>query len=41
MLVSNYEDAQQEAVATGAVAGFGKASVGHPEMLGRVAPFLA
>jgi two-component system chemotaxis response regulator CheY len=40
MLVSNYEDAQEEAVAAGAEPGFGKAALGRPEMLGRVRPFL-
>jgi len=30
MLVSNYEDAQQEAVAAGALPGFGKAALGDP-----------
>ncbi len=30
MLVSNYEDAQNEAVAAGAVAGFGKAALADP-----------
>jgi two-component system chemotaxis response regulator CheY len=40
MLVSNYEDAQEEAVAAGAVPGFGKAALGQPHMLGRVRPFL-
>jgi two-component system chemotaxis response regulator CheY len=40
MLVSNYEDAQAEAVTAGAVPGFGKAALGQPHMLGRVAPFL-
>ena len=40
MLVSNYEDAQEEAVAAGAEPGFGKAALGRPEMLGRVQPFL-
>jgi two-component system chemotaxis response regulator CheY len=40
MLVSNYEDAQIEAVAAGAAPGFGKAAVGLPEMLLRVQPFL-
>jgi two-component system chemotaxis response regulator CheY len=40
MLVSNYEEAQQEAAAAGAVPGFGKAAVGRPEMLSRVRPFL-
>jgi len=33
MLVSNYEDAQKEAVAAGALAGFGKASLGRPAMI--------
>src|SRR5262245_42002286 len=32
MLVSNYEDAQQEAVAAGALPGFGKASLDGPVM---------
>jgi two-component system chemotaxis response regulator CheY len=40
MLVSNYEDAQQEAVSAGAVPGFGKAALGLPQMLARVKPFL-
>jgi two-component system chemotaxis response regulator CheY len=34
MLVSNYEDSQQEAVARGALPGFGKAALGQPRMLG-------
>ncbi len=33
MLVSNHEDAQQQAVAAGALPGFGKASLGQPRML--------
>ncbi len=33
MLVSNYEDAQRDAVAAGAVPGFGKAALGQPAML--------
>jgi CheY-like chemotaxis protein len=41
MLVSNYADAQQQAVEAGAEAGFGKSSVGRPEMLERLRPFLA
>jgi two-component system chemotaxis response regulator CheY len=41
MLVSNYADAQAEAVAAGAVPGFGKASLGRPEMLERVRPYLS
>ncbi len=40
MLVSNYDDAQREAVEAGAEPGFGKASLGRPEMLDRVRPFL-
>jgi two-component system chemotaxis response regulator CheY len=36
MLVSNYEDAQKDAIAAGAVPGFGKAALGQPAMLGRV-----
>jgi two-component system chemotaxis response regulator CheY len=36
MLVSNYEDAQAEAVAAGAVPGFGKAQLGQPCMLERL-----
>jgi CheY-like chemotaxis protein len=40
MLVSNYADAQEEAVAAGAEPGFGKAALGRPEMLERVRPHL-
>jgi two-component system chemotaxis response regulator CheY len=36
MLVSNYDDAQQEAVGLGALPGFGKAALGQPRMLDRV-----
>jgi two-component system chemotaxis response regulator CheY len=36
MLVSNYADAQEEAVAAGALPGFGKSSLGQPDMLERV-----
>ena len=36
MLVSNYDDAQSEATAKGALPGFGKGSLGHPAMLERV-----
>jgi PleD family two-component response regulator len=36
MLVSNYDDAQREAVAAGALPGFGKASLGAPQMVNRV-----
>jgi hypothetical protein len=34
--VSNYDDAQREAVAAGAELGFGKASLGAPQMINRV-----
>ena len=40
MLVSNYEDAQTQAVAVGAEAGFGKATLGRPAMLACVRPYL-
>jgi CheY-like chemotaxis protein len=40
MLVSNYEDAQFEAVQAGAAAGFGKAALGHPQMLARLEAYL-
>lgn len=40
MLVSNYEDSQKEAEKIGAASGFGKASLGRPQMLERVRPFL-
>ena len=40
MLVSNYADAQRQAVEAGAAPGFGKASLGRPEMLDKVRPFL-
>jgi two-component system chemotaxis response regulator CheY len=36
MLVSNYDDAQDEAVRAGATRGFGKAALGHPQTLGRL-----
>jgi two-component system, chemotaxis family, chemotaxis protein CheY len=36
MLVSNYQDAQENAVKAGALPGFGKASLGRPQMLERV-----
>lgn len=41
MLVSNYDDAQREAVAAGALPGFGKASLGQPQMVARVREVLA
>jgi len=40
MLVSNYDDAQAEAVRVGAAPGFGKAALGQPHMLARVEPYL-
>jgi two-component system, chemotaxis family, chemotaxis protein CheY len=40
MLVSNYEEAQAEAVQAGALPGFGKAALGQPHMLARVKPLL-
>jgi two-component system chemotaxis response regulator CheY len=40
MLVSNYDDAQSEAVAVGAVPGFGKAALGRPAMLELLAAYL-
>jgi CheY-like chemotaxis protein len=40
MLVSNYLDVQEEAVAAGAAPGFGKSELGRPQMLARVRPFL-
>jgi CheY-like chemotaxis protein len=36
MLVSNYDDAQREAVAAGALPGFGKAALVQPAMLTRL-----
>lgn len=40
MLVSNYQDAQEQAVQAGATAGFGKAALGQPIMLARVESYL-
>ncbi len=40
MLVSNYEDAQREAVAAGARPGFGTAALAQPNMLARVREML-
>ncbi|MEX2287075.1 MAG: hypothetical protein WD648_08305 [Planctomycetaceae bacterium] len=40
MLVSNYADAQQAAVIAGAEYGFGKAELGSPHTLERLAKFL-
>jgi two-component system chemotaxis response regulator CheY len=41
MLVSNHADAQQQAVALGAVAGFGKAALGDPITVARLRDALA
>jgi two-component system, chemotaxis family, chemotaxis protein CheY len=40
MLVSNYEDAQAQAVREGAAPGFGKSALGQPHMLARVENYL-
>lgn len=40
LLVSNYEDAQEQAVQAGAKPGFGKAALGQPHMLARLEPYL-
>lgn len=40
MLVSNHEDAQEQAVQAGATSGFGKAALGQPQMLARVETYL-
>jgi CheY-like chemotaxis protein len=40
MLVSNYEEAQTQAVQAGAMPGFGKAALGQPHMLARVETYL-
>jgi two-component system chemotaxis response regulator CheY len=40
MLVSNYPEAQAEAVAAGAAEGFGKAQVGTPDTAAKLAKFL-
>jgi two-component system chemotaxis response regulator CheY len=41
MLVSNYEDAQEEAIEAGAVPGFGKAALGTPATIERLRRHLA
>ncbi|QDU38951.1 hypothetical protein Mal4_32830 [Maioricimonas rarisocia] len=41
MLVSNYADAQQSAVAAGAQPGFGKAEIGDPQVTARLAEVLS
>jgi two-component system chemotaxis response regulator CheY len=40
MLVSNYDDAQREAVRRGALPGFGKAALRSPESIGRLREIL-
>jgi two-component system, chemotaxis family, chemotaxis protein CheY len=40
MLVSNFEEAQREALQAGALPGFGKSALGQPAMLGRVRSIL-
>jgi CheY-like chemotaxis protein len=41
MLVSNYEEAQLQAVAKGALPGFGKAAMGQPNMIARLETIFA
>jgi DNA-binding response OmpR family regulator len=41
MLVSNYPESQESAVAAGAVYGFGKAELGNPDVVERLAAILA
>src|SRR5437899_1295631 len=41
MLVSNYPDAQQKAVALGALPGFGKAALDEPDTIARLRDVLA
>lgn len=40
MLVSNYDEVQEQAVGLGAERGFGKAMLSHPRMVGLLKPFL-
>jgi hypothetical protein len=40
MLVSNYADAQRDAVGRGALPGFGKSALRQPETLSRLAEVL-
>lgn len=40
MLISNYQDAQDRAVAAGAIPGFGKAELGDPESVTKLAAYL-
>ncbi|HMO35333.1 MAG TPA: hypothetical protein PKA06_04760 [Gemmatales bacterium] len=41
MLISNFPEAQAEAVAVGAIPGFGKSEVGKPAWVEKLKPFLA
>lgn len=40
MLVSNFEEAQQKAMAVGALPGFGKSALGKPHLLEQLRPLL-
>jgi len=40
MIVSNFEEAQQSAVAAGGEYGFGKSELGDPEVVNRLKPYL-
>lgn len=40
MLITNYEDHQQTAIAAGAVHGFGKLSLGSSDTIARLKPYL-
>ena len=40
MLVSNYEESQQQAVQAGAVRGFGKGALGQPQTIARLRTYL-
>lgn len=40
LLISNHADAQEQALALGAVPGFGKTQVGKPHMIEALRPFL-
>ena len=41
MMVSNFPDQQELAIAAGAVPGFGKAALSRPETIGRLTKYLA
>jgi CheY-like chemotaxis protein len=41
MLISNHADAQQQALARGALPGFGKAALSDVEVIGRLKPLLS